>query len=127
MRKLVFLIVFSTLINGCGYAQNQNLISPQGLNEVVNNPEPNQVVLDVRTPEEVAEGRIPGAIHLDFYSENFTDLINELDKSKTYYVYCKLGRRSAKTGEMMVKMGFEKVYDLEGGITKWKAAGYPLE
>jgi len=127
MRKLILLIVFSLLLNGCGYSQNQNLISPKGLNEVVNNPEPNQVVLDVRTPEEVAEGKIPRAIHLDFYSENFADLINELDKSRTYYVYCRLGGRSSKTMEMMLKMGFEQVVDLEGGITSWKAAGYPLE
>ena len=127
MRKLILLIAFSLLVNGCGYSQNQNLISPQGLNEVVNYPEPNQVVLDVRTPEEVAEGKIPGAIHLDFYSENFADLINELDKSRTYYVYCRLGGRSSKTMEMMLKMGFERVVDLEGGITSWKAAGYPLE
>ena len=127
MRKYFILIVFSTLIIGCGYAQNQNLISPQELYEVINQQKPDQVVLDVRTPEEVAKGKIPGASHLDFYSENFSELLYALDKSKTYYLYCGSGGRSANTSKSMTKMGFEQVFDLEGGITQWKAAGLPLE
>lgn len=85
------------------------------------------IVLDVRTPVEVEQGNIPGAIHIDYYDDNFQQELEELDKSKAYLVYCKSGGRSNDAAVRMINMGFSKIYDLEGGIAAWLEAGYELE
>jgi rhodanese-related sulfurtransferase len=79
------------------------------------------VILDVRTEEEWAEGIIPGAILNDIYKgQGFIDAVEELDKSKNYYVYCKAGSRSAQACQIMNEMGFEHTFNLEGGFMNWK-------
>ncbi|CAM2009132.1 rhodanese-like domain-containing protein [Acanthopleuribacter pedis] len=79
------------------------------------------VLLDVRKPNEFQEGHIEGAQNIDFYSETFKDDLDELDRNKTYLVYCRSGGRSGRTSDLMKKMGFQRVYDLRGGIIAWKA------
>jgi len=80
----------------------------------------NAVVLDVRTDAEVADGIIPNAIHLDIYKgQEFIDALEDLDKSKSYYVYCRSGNRSGKACQIMEQLGFEKAYNLEGGMLQW--------
>ncbi|WP_027138556.1 rhodanese-like domain-containing protein [Gaetbulibacter saemankumensis] len=81
----------------------------------------NAVVLDVRTDGEVAEGIIPNAIQIDiFKGQGFIYELEELDKSKNYYVYCRSGNRSAKACAIMEQLGFENAYNLEGGILEWE-------
>ncbi|MCH4551396.1 rhodanese-like domain-containing protein [Aestuariibaculum lutulentum] len=80
----------------------------------------NAVVLDVRTDGEVAEGVIPNAIHIDiFKGQGFIYALEELDKSKNYYVYCRSGNRSGQACSIMEQLGFENAYNLEGGIMAW--------
>jgi phage shock protein E len=81
-------------------------------------------VIDVRTPEEFKTGFINGAINIDFRSAEFQEKINELDKTKTYYVYCESGRRSAQATAYMKAQGFCRVIELKGGMVSWRAAGY---
>ena len=80
-------------------------------------------LLDVRTPEEYAEGYIDGFQNIDFLSESFQDDIEKLDKNKPVIVYCKSGGRSSRCSKLMLEKGFKKIYDLEGGITKWESEG----
>lgn len=80
-------------------------------------------VLDVRSPEEVANGYIKGATMINFHDSDFKSKIEELPKDQTYLVYCHAGGRSAKTMKIMNKLGFEKVYNMKGGITAWKKEG----
>ncbi len=80
------------------------------------------VVLDVRTPEEWAEGQLEGAMELNFYDE-FEQRVEALDKEKTYVVYCKLGGRSAQASQMMADKGFANVINMKGGYDGWKDAG----
>ena len=81
----------------------------------------NAVVLDVRTQEEVAEGIIPDAVHIDIYKgQGFIDDVEQLDKSKTYFVYCKMGGRSAQACAVMNQLGFKETYNLIGGFTEWE-------
>jgi rhodanese-related sulfurtransferase len=81
----------------------------------------NAVVLDVRTQDEVVEGIIPNAIHIDIYKgQGFIYEVEELDKSKTYYVYCKAGGRSAQACAIMNQLGFESTYNLVGGFSNWQ-------
>lgn len=81
----------------------------------------NAIVLDVRTDAEVADGIITSAIHIDIYKgQEFISEIEDLDKSKNYYVYCRSGNRSGQACAIMVKLGFENAYNLEGGILEWE-------
>ena len=81
----------------------------------------NAVILDVRTEDEWNEGIIPNAVLSDIYKgQGFIYKLDELDKSKNYYVYCKAGSRSAQACAIMNQMGFETTYNLEGGFMKWK-------
>lgn len=80
----------------------------------------NAVILDVRTPEEQAEGIIKNAICLDIYKpEEFISGLEKLDKTKNYYVYCKAGSRSANACQVMDQMGFVQTYNLLGGVSLW--------
>jgi len=81
----------------------------------------NAVVLDVRTEEEYNEGIIPKAINIDIYKgQGFIYRIDELDKFKNYYVYCRSGGRSEQACNLMNQMGFENTYNLVGGISQWQ-------
>ena len=90
-----------------------------------NRNNPDFVILDVRTPQEFAQGHIAGAIMIDFYSMTFRDDLDALDKDKTYLIYCGSGGRSGKTLDIMEELGFQEVYNLLGGINAWQDAGLP--
>jgi len=77
------------------------------------------VILDVRTPEETAQGTIPNAIEIDYFDANFDEAIGKLDKSKPYLVYCRSGGRSAKASNKMIEAGFKDVTNMKGGYTAW--------
>ncbi|WP_304199788.1 rhodanese-like domain-containing protein [Flavobacterium alvei] len=80
----------------------------------------NSVILDVRTEAECDEGMIANAINIDIYEgQGFVSKIEDLDKSKNYYVYCRSGARSAKACEVMNSLGIENTYNLLGGILEW--------
>lgn len=72
-------------------------------------------LLDVRTSSEFLSGSIPKATNIDFLSSEFKRKIAKLDKSKTYYVFCRSGNRSGSAVSFMQKEGF-KAYNLVGGI-----------
>ena len=90
--------------------------------------DPNAVILDVRTNEEIAEGVIEGAIHNDIYGgQAFLDALEELDKSKAYYVYCRSGNRSGQACAIMNSKGFEQTFNLRGGVMEWQGPLVPSE
>ena len=85
------------------------------------------ILLDVRTQKEYAEGHLAGSQQLDYLNpEAFDAGISKLDKSRTYYIYCRSGKRSHGACLKMQKQGF-KVYDMEGGILNWTKLGMPVE
>ena len=81
------------------------------------------VILDVRTQREFDYGHLEGAVIIDIYQRDFRDKVDQLDKSKTYYVYCKTGIRSRSAVSYMRQAGFTKVCDLQGGINYLARAG----
>jgi phage shock protein E len=89
--------------------------------------DPDVVVLDIRTPPEVAQARLPGAVALDFYAPDFSQQLAQLDRSATYLMYCRSGNRSASARGLMTQLGFEDVVDVRGGIIEWVDAGLPIE
>jgi len=82
------------------------------------------VLLDVRTPEEFAEGHLGEAVNLDIRGADFTQRVERLDRSVPYLVYCGRGLRSAQAVAKMQLAGFQELYDLLGGLEAWIAAGY---
>lgn len=75
------------------------------------------VLIDVRTEDELGD-QLPGALHLDYLGDGFLDQLEALDRDKTYYIYCRTGRRSVRTGILMQNWGFEgPIVNMDGGIS----------
>ena len=134
-KNIVLLLVGLTVFS-CGKMEKQastNVTDEAIISEVVSadvfqrklSETTNAVILDVRTPEEVADGYIEGAINIDFRSPDFQTKISELDKSVPYMVYCASGGRSGDAATLMKELKFKEVYDLKGGFKGWSAKGLP--
>ncbi|AXG70114.1 thiosulfate sulfurtransferase GlpE [Kordia sp. SMS9] len=112
---------------GCKNVSKEYDVSVIELHELLQNED--VIVLDVRTPKEVAEGKIKStALEADFFTENSLEaIISNISKDQDIYVYCKSGRRSGKTVAKLRALGFTKAHNIKGGITAWKAEGYEIE
>lgn len=88
--------------------------------------DPDFVILDVRTPREYEMGRIEGSVNLDYHSPKFEADLEKLDRKKTYLVYCLVGIRSRNAAKFMERLGFEKVYNMIGGIRQWHREGFAI-
>ncbi len=126
MKKLIlFLLAVAGIAVACASKDDIKTIAPVEFAETVA-ADSNAVVLDVRTPEEFAEGHLQGAVLLDYkQTESFITGIAALDKEKIYYIYCRSGRRSHEAAVMMQDKGL-KVVDMKGGILAWTAEGLPI-
>ncbi len=88
--------------------------------------ETDEVVLDIRTPEEFGQGAIEGAINIDFYASDFADQLDTLDKDAHYVVYCRSGNRSGQARSTFEDLGFTNVTEIQGGIANWYKSGLPI-
>ncbi|MEQ8908499.1 MAG: rhodanese-like domain-containing protein [Vicingaceae bacterium] len=84
------------------------------------NSDPQAVIIDVRTPEEEAEGLIENSVNMNLMEQSFPAKVMDLDKSKNYYVYCRSGGRSATACQFMSQQGLS-AFNLEGGIQAWNS------
>ena len=121
---LVFLLLNNPIITGQVIATTPvyETLAPITFNE----QSQQGTLLDIRTPQEFNSGRILGSSNIDFYSPNFEEKLDSLDKSETYYIYCRTGSRTSQTLTLMRELGFQNVYELEGGITNWASQGLPI-
>ena len=83
-------------------------------------------IIDVRTAGEVAQGKIAGALVIDFYSPDFLDQVSQISKDQEVYLYCAVGARSEEASRMLLQQGYTKVYHLQGGIQGWSQEGLPV-
>jgi len=141
MNRTTLLIVLA--LAGCSpqkketKAETEAAVAPQStaVNDVLEPADfkhklaanPGAVLLDVRTPEEVAEGALPGAVNINFNAPDFQEKISALDKAKSYFVYCKVGARSGKAATLMNESGFQEVHNLKGGYDAWVGQGLEVE
>lgn len=86
-----------------------------------------EVVIDLRTPEEIKNGKIAGAKEIDYFGADYENAIQSLDKNKVYLLYCAGGGRSSETAEMMEKLGFNRIYNLEAGFKDWAKRKMPVK
>ena len=125
MKKIVALLISSVVVlTGCSTSPSaSNLDSARFADKIV---ETDVVTLDVRTAGEFMAGHIDGAINIDVEGNTFDAEIANLDKSKTYAVYCQSGRRSQIAVDKMASAGFGSLFNLENGIADWNANGWPV-
>jgi len=76
-------------------------------------------VVDIRTPYEFKQGYIKGAININYYNRNFIDNFINFDKDQPIFLYCRSGNRTSSAAKKLTRLGFQKVYDLKGGIINW--------
>lgn len=126
MRKKLYVILclFSLTYffsNGQTPVQNQKLSAAEFQKKMLELPK--APIVDVRTPEEYNNGHLQNAINININSASFESDINKLDKNKPVFVYCLSGSRSTYASNSMRAAGFKEVYELLGGMMKWRAAG----
>ncbi|SHK44911.1 Rhodanese-related sulfurtransferase [Reichenbachiella agariperforans] len=124
MKSTLLMLVVSVIFCSCS-SQKVELVSANDFHQSYQDDE-DAVLLDLRTTEEMANGALDGAVQLDFHQPSFNNDLLALDKSKTYYIYCRSGGRSGRTAKLMKENGFQKVYDLDGGISDWITEGLPV-
>lgn len=128
MKSLFTFIISAFLLIACTPGNSQENLTVKELKAVDFSTNDNKIVLDVRTAQEYAEGRIAGSKNLDVLKTDlFTTSIEKLDKDKTYYVICRSGSRSQKAAQQMKKAGFDNVYNITGGMQAWQEATFPVE
>lgn len=110
-------IALSSLLAGCSSNSSVDVQNAEKFASTVS--QAGVVVLDLRTPGEYAEGHISGAINIDVEDPSFDQKVGQLDKSATYAVYCRSGRRSALATEQMAQAGFTSLAELDGGLLSW--------
>ncbi len=91
-----------------------------------NNGNPDFVILDIRTPEEYRQGHIPGALSIDYYNPKFKSELDQLDRAKTYLIYCRSGNRTGRSLKIFADLGFLHIYNLKRGIIDWQSNNYKL-
>ena len=127
MKKILFSLLTAISLGSTGCSAQSDgisILTPQVFIEQAK-ADTTGIILDVRTPGEYQEEHLAGAQQLDFLNtEAFDAAIKQLDKSHTYYVYCRSGKRSHHACMKMQKLGL-KVFDMEGGILNWKKLGMP--
>ena len=120
--KIALILVLSFNFISCAQSSSAkksdtvSLISPQELKDKLGE---DIQLIDVRTPQEFAEGHLDGAVMIDYFDDEFMNKMSKLDKSKDLYIYCRSGNRSGKASRKLESMGFPKVFDLKGGILNW--------
>lgn len=130
-RRIVALtLVTVSLLGACGGTATNvstiKLVSATDAAAVLDERAPDVVLLDVRTPEEFNEIRVPGSVNIDFYAVDFAAQLDSLAKDVPYVVYCRSGNRSSSAVEVMRDLGFAEVWDVDGGIIAWSESNLPL-
>ncbi|WP_312346235.1 thioredoxin domain-containing protein [Chryseobacterium binzhouense] len=126
MYKNLIVLFFVILLTGCGKAQNngESNLSATEFSEKLNQTEDAQLV-DVRTPGEFRNGHLKNAMNIDWNADDFAEKAKALDKDKPVFLYCMSGPRSTAAAAKLQEMGFKNVYEMQGGMMKWRNANLP--
>jgi rhodanese-related sulfurtransferase len=122
-KKLAIALSSLLLLTACSSSSETDLGAKEFQAKTL---ESGVITLDVRTPGEFFNGHIAGAMNIDVEGMNFNSEIEKLDKSATYAVYCRSGRRSAIAVQDMKDAGFRDLFNMKAGTEEWSAAGLPL-
>lgn len=121
IKLLPFLAFLITFTIGCDAQETEGVkvISPEQAKTAMT-AKADLTLIDVRTPEEFAQGNIKGSENINFFDADFEVQMLKFDKKEPIYIYCRSGNRSAKAAKQLKEMGFQEIYDLKGGFLNWK-------
>lgn len=125
-KNLLLLAFLSFAILPSAMAQKEGKIKTMGVEKFhktlikAKNPQ----LIDVRSPEEYEDGHLNGSVNYNISDSTLSENLDKLNKKKPVFVYCRFGVRSQQAADLLKEHGF-KVYNLSGGITDWKAKGFP--
>lgn len=127
MKKVVLSILMLSAISfsSCGGSGKTSLSAKEFAQKLADTKD--EIIVDVRTPEEFGSGHLSGAVNIDWNSGDFQTKAGQLDKSKPIFVYCLSGGRSASAAAALRAMGYSSVYEMQGGMMQWRAAQLPEE
>jgi thioredoxin len=123
MYKILIAAIALLFFTSCSQANKngqKELLSATEFSKKISETPAAQLV-DVRTPEEFGKGHLVNAVNYDWNGSDFESEISSLDKTKPVFVYCLSGGRSGSAASKMRSDGFKEVYELDGGIIKWRA------
>ena len=131
--KITLLFVIGLTLAFCNQTTSQEKVSKTVTNSIQvlsadlfkENSIGNQLI-DIRTPQEYHQGYIENAVNIDFLNDTFLDKMEQLDKSKPIYIYCRSGNRTSYASKKLESIGFKEIYDLDGGINSWSKRGYKI-
>ena len=117
MKKILPLLFSALAFTACGSASSELSFQQISMDAAITQmaEEDNSILLDVRTPEEFADGHIPGAINIPNESIGENDITELPDKEQRIYVYCRSGNRSKQASAKLVNLGYTNVVEI-GGI-----------
>ena len=127
MRIFISIAIIALFFTVCSNGQTQSTKTKLSATEFADKIKelPSAPIVDVRTPDEFSKGHLSNALNYDWNGNEFDKQIAHLDKSKPVFVYCLSGGRSAAAADKMRADGFKQVYEMDGGIMKWRAANLP--
>ena len=128
MKKILPLLCSALALSACGSASSELSFQQISMDAAITQmaEEDNFILLDVRTPEEFADGHIPGAINIPNESIGENDITELPDKEQRIYVYCRSGNRSKQASQKLADMGYTNIFEF-GGINDWTGETYPHE
>jgi thioredoxin 1 len=115
--------IFNSCTNGQSSPSNTSVSATEFSKKITELP--GAPIIDVRTPGEFSQGHLKNALNYDISTGDFENQIAALDKLKPVLVYCMSGSRSTYAVNIMQSKGFKEVYELNGGMMKWRAANLP--
>lgn len=125
MKRFITVLSFAMILfSACAQSSKEKLEVKTFQKEL--SASQNALVLDVRSEGEFQGGHLAKALNMNYNAPNFADNMSRLDKSKTYFVYCAAGVRSARAAALMRDAGFKNVLEMKGGLNDWQAAGLPV-
>jgi rhodanese-related sulfurtransferase len=124
MKKLTRTLVALLALVGLSHAGVTDVSAGEAAKQLKKNLE--IVVVDIRTPEEFAQGHLNGAVNINMRSGNFKEQLAKLDRDATYLMHCLSGGRSTASLPVWMELGFEKVLHLDEGMKGWLEEDLPV-
>lgn len=120
------ILLFALLLFSCA-TEGQTEVTAISADELKSLNKKGVILLDIRTPGEVAQGKIAAATVINYQDDDFKEQISKLDTESQIIVYCAAGGRSTKASDLLKEVGFSKIYNYTGGFNDWKKRGEPIE